>query len=77
MNETMKQLSDIFCDVFDDNSLVITENTIIKEIRGYDSLVHISLIASIQEEFKIRYDINEIMALNSVSDIISSIENKK
>lgn len=76
MNEKLKVLSEIFRDVFDDDTIVINEETCIKEIKGYDSLVHVSLIAAVQDEFRIHFDVNEIMAINTVADIISSIENK-
>lgn len=76
MDERLEILTEIFCDVFDNTELEITEDTDLKDIEGWDSLVHISLMAAVQEEFGIKYDIDEMTEITSVADILESIERK-
>lgn len=77
MNQNILQtLNEIFQDIFDDDSIQLSEQTIISEIDGWDSLIHISIIAAIQDEFSISFDMDEITKFNRVEDMISAIEEK-
>ena len=76
MDERLEILAEIICDVFDDTDIEITEDTDLKSIDGWDSLVHISLMAAVQEEFGIKYDIDEMTEITTVADILDSIERK-
>ena len=76
MDERLSQLAEIFQDVFDDDSLSISAETEIAEIEGWDSLIHITLMAAIQDEFGVSYDIDEITELKTVGDIIASLDRK-
>lgn len=76
MDERLSQLTELFQDVFDDDSLSISAETKINEINGWDSLIHITLMAAIQDEFGVSYDIDEITELNTVGDILISLDRK-
>ena len=77
MDEKMNQLTEIFQDVFDNEDITLTEDTKIKEITGWDSFIHISLMAAVQDEFGVAYNIEEIMKLKTVGELIASIEGKQ
>ena len=72
----LNQLQTIFRNIFDDQSLIITNETTAKEIKMWDSLTHLQLINEIESHFKIKISFNEVMMINSVGDIISIIEKK-
>jgi acyl carrier protein len=72
----LEQLQQVFRKVFQDKDLVITTNTSAKDIKMWDSLTHLELIASIEEEFKINFSFDEVMQFNSVGDMIQVIEKK-
>ena len=44
----------VFRDVFDDRKIKISDSTTSRDIMGWDSLVHINLIAAIEDEFDIK-----------------------
>lgn len=46
------------------------------EEKIWDSLVHIELIISLEKEFSITFDIEELFELTTVSKIIGMIERK-
>lgn len=77
MAENMKRLTEIFQDIFDDENLALTSEMKVKEIKGWDSFVHISLMAAIQDEFGITYSIEEIMEMETIDKILLSIEKKQ
>ncbi|WP_104697215.1 MULTISPECIES: acyl carrier protein [unclassified Helicobacter] len=75
-NEIKERLQEIFRDIFDDENLEISEATTANDIEEWDSLMHISLVSSIEKEFKIRFALGELQDLKNVGDMIALIEAK-
>ncbi len=71
--KVMNKLNDIFCDVFDNDSIIISELTTSSEIEGWDSVMHITLIAEIEDEFDVRFSMNDVLNMKTVGDIASRI----
>lgn len=74
--EIIERLNSIFRDVFDDENISVNENTTAKDVNGWDSLMYITLIATIEDDFKIKFDMKEIISMNNVGKMISLIEEK-
>ena len=72
--EIFERLNTVFRDVFDDESIELTESTGPDDIDDWDSLAHISLIAAIENEFGIRFDIKTALHLKSAGEIVNAIE---
>ena len=71
--EILKKLNTVFCDVFDDDTLTVTEQTTSDDIDEWDSLAYISLIAAIENEFGIRFDIRSALHMKSAGEIADAI----
>ena len=69
-------LARVFVEVFDDDTLVISDALVREDYKGWDSLGHIRLIAAIEEAFSISFTIEEIETLTSVSRILDGIAAK-
>ena len=76
-NEVMNKLNEIFCNVFDDESIVLTDLTNAKDIEDWDSLEQINLIVAIENEFQMMFDINEINSLENVGQMADLIMSKQ
>jgi acyl carrier protein len=74
--EILVKLNEIFQDVLDDDSIVVGESTVAKDIEGWDSLAHITLIAAIEDEFNFKFDIKEVVKTKNIKDMIDIIERK-
>ncbi len=74
--EIMEKVNEIFRDVFDDDTLVITDETNSDDIEDWDSLEHISLIISMEKEFGLKFDIKEVNKLENVGQMVDMIRNK-
>lgn len=72
--EILKKLNVVFRDVFDDDSIVLTDRTGADDIDDWDSLAHISLIAAIENEFGIRFDVKTALHLKTAGEIVTAIE---
>ncbi len=74
--EIMEKVNEIFRDVFDDDSLIITDSTNSDDIEDWDSLEHISLIISMEKEFGLKFDIKEVNKLENVGGMVDMIRDK-
>jgi len=76
INNIFHKVQEIFRDVFDDNTLIITFETSSDNIEDWDSLNHIILISAVQDEFDIKIKLDEMLLLNNVGDLIDIIQKK-
>ena len=62
--EVMERLTGVFRDVFDDDSIVITDQTTANDIEEWDSLEHINLIDAVEQEFHMQFQMKEVCGRN-------------
>ena len=76
MNREMiyQRINEIFRDVFDDEDIVISSETTAADIEGWDSLVHVNLIISIEKKFEIKFKMEEFSTLRNVGAMVELIE---
>ena len=74
--EIFAKLTGVFRDVFDDEELTIADATTADDIEDWDSLTHITLLSSVEDEFGIRFDMKAVHGLKNVgemADLIASM----
>ena len=74
-DEIFARLTEVFRDIFDDETLELEETTSPDDIPEWDSLANISLIAATEREFGIRFDMKTIKTLKTAGDIADQIGN--
>jgi len=74
--EVFNSVQNIFRDIFDEEELIINENTNTDDIEEWDSLNHINLVSAIEKEFKIKFSIKEFMMMKDIYAIIDMILEK-
>ena len=74
--EIMENVQRIFRDVFDDESLIITDTTNSSDIEDWDSLEHIALVVSMEKEFDLKFDLKEVNELANVGEMVDLIASK-
>jgi acyl carrier protein len=74
--EVVKRTQDIFRDIFNEPTLVISDSMSARNIGQWDSLNHINLLSAIQQEFAIKFALTELQSLNNVGAIIDLILKK-
>lgn len=72
--EVFEKLNGIFREVFDDDSIELQESTTAEDIDGWDSLVHITLVAAVEEEFGFKFKMKDVVSMKNVGDMVSIIE---
>jgi acyl carrier protein len=78
MDETqvLAGLSDIFQDVFDDDSIVLTPDVTPSEIPWWDSARYITLVVATESRFGIRFEPAELESMRTVRDFVRRIHGK-
>ena len=71
--EIFKKINEIFADVFDDDSIVVTEETSAKDIEDWDSLTHITLISAVEEAFDIKFAMKDVIGMQNVGEMVDII----
>ncbi len=74
--EIYTQLNEVFRDVFDDESITVCDETTAADVDGWDSLMHISLIDAVEEEFDIRFDMKTVVKMKNVGEMVDAIESE-
>ncbi|MBR1910235.1 MAG: acyl carrier protein [Lachnospiraceae bacterium] len=71
--EVYERLNAVFADVFDDDELTVNDETTAADVDGWDSLMHITLIDAVEEEFDISFDMKTIVKLKNVGEMVDVI----
>jgi acyl carrier protein len=74
--QTFATLTDVFRDVFEDDSIVLRENTTADDIADWDSQSHITLILAAEQRFGVKFRTSELDSLKNVGDFVSLIDAK-
>ncbi|MBR2951307.1 MAG: acyl carrier protein [Lachnospiraceae bacterium] len=74
--EVFAKLNAVFCDVFDDEDIVIGEATTAEDIEDWDSLEHITLVAAVEAEFGVKFSMGQVVTLKNVGEMVDLILSK-
>jgi len=70
--EVYARLKDVFADVFD-REVDLNDNTTAADVDGWDSLTHITLIGTVEDEFDIKFPMKDVVHMKNVGDMVSLI----
>lgn len=73
-SEIFERLNNVFREVFDDDSITVTDATVAADIDGWDSLMHITLISAVEDEFDISFNMKSVVKMKNVGDMVDIIE---
>jgi len=70
------KLSDIFHDVFDDESIVLTPQLTADDVDEWDSLAHVRLVLAVEKKFGLKFSAAEVGRLKNVGEFAALIQAK-
>ncbi|MCK9343134.1 MAG: acyl carrier protein [Massilibacteroides sp.] len=73
----IKQLQSIIAKEVKLENVELTEENTANDVKGWDSLSHIAIIAQIEETFSIKFKLRELAKLKKVGSIIDLIIKKQ
>lgn len=75
-DEVFVKLNEVFQDVFDDESITVTETTTADDIEEWDSLEHINLLAAVEQEFGMKFNMGQVVSMKNVGEMADIIMSK-
>ncbi len=72
--EILAKVNEVICDVFDDDTIRVTDETVAGDVKGWNSLMHITLIGSIEDEFDIVFAMKDVVGLKNVGQMVDLIK---
>jgi acyl carrier protein len=76
MVDRLSRLNEVFQDVFDDDELAINRESTARDVEGWDSLMHVTLLINIEKAFGVKFTSSEVARLKSVGDLLDLISAK-
>lgn len=70
--EVLERLQKVFDEVFLEK-VVVTPELTASEVGEWDSLLHVSLILAVEQEFRIRFRVGEVEATKNVGELANLI----
>ena len=71
--EIYERLTEIFQDVFDDDDITISAKTTAEDIEDWDSLTHITLVSTVENEFGMHFTMGEVSTMKNVGEMVGII----
>lgn len=71
--EVYEKLKEVFCEVFDDEDIVISDTTTADDIEDWDSLEHINLVVATEKKFGIKFNMGEVSKMKNVGEMVDTI----
>ena len=76
MDEIYATLTDVFREVFDDDSINLSPQITSDDIDGWDSLSHVNLIIAVELKFNINFTQREMLSFENVGELAACIAKK-
>ena len=74
---TIEVIQEILADIVNIPDLQLESSTTARDVPGWDSLAHISLVSALESQFLIRFALGELQSLKNVGDMVAIIDSKK
>lgn len=75
-DEIIQQLQPIFRDVLDQPNLQLTAESNASNVEDWDSLAHVTLVASVEKHFRVKFTLAELQSLKNIGDMADLIAKK-
>lgn len=72
-DDVLGKVTEIIRDVFDDENIEVTDSTVAADVEGWDSLMHITLIGTVEDEFDIKFAMKDVVGMKNVGEMVDLI----
>ena len=72
----IEKVTEIFRNNFDDDDIVLTDETTAADIEDWDSLEHVNLVVAMEKKFNLKFDMKAVGQLKNVGEMVDLIKEK-
>jgi acyl carrier protein len=76
MQDVLARVRKAFSAAFEVEPGSVTINTVPGDIRAWDSMGHVTLASSLEQEFGLTFDVDELMEMENVREIVRIVQAK-
>ena len=76
MQDVLARVQRAFSSAFDVEPGSVTIDTVPGDIREWDSMGHVTLASSLEQEFGLTFDVDELMEMENVREIVRILQAK-
>lgn len=73
--EIYSELEEVFEEIFDEK-VSLSADTTADDIEDWDSLTHITLIAAVENKFRIKFKMKEVSSMKNIGEMVSIISER-
>ncbi len=74
---TIDTLQTVFRDVFEEDDIVISRTTTARDVAGWDSVMNVTLMISVERAFGLRFKSGNIAGLKNVGELADLVDRLK
>jgi len=71
--DVFERLNKVFREVFDDDDIIVTEETTADDIEDWDSFEHINLVVAVEDEFSFKIPMGKVVTMKNVGEMADII----
>ena len=71
--DVYERLNGVFQEVFDDETITVSDQTTAEDIEDWDSFEHINLIVGVEEEFSFKIPMGKAVNMKNVGEMVDII----
>lgn len=68
-----ERLTEVFREVFDDDGIVLNDETTADDIEDWDSFEHINLVVAVENEFSFKIPMGKVVTMKNVGEMVDII----
>ncbi|MCR5390703.1 MAG: acyl carrier protein [Lachnospiraceae bacterium] len=72
--EILEKVNEVFRDVFEDDSIIVKDETTADDIEDWDSLMHITLVSEIENAFGFKFKMKDVVGMKNVGEMLDIIK---
>lgn len=76
MDDVLNRVQTAFKSAFDVDPQTISVNTTPDDVTAWDSMGHVTLASSLEKEFGLTFDVDDLMEMENVKEICRIVESK-
>ncbi len=72
--EILEKVNEVFREVFEDDSIIVKDETTADDIEDWDSLMHITLVSEIENAFGFKFKMKDVVGMKNVGEMLDIIK---
>ena len=70
------EIRKVIAEVLGINSSVLSEDTTIGDLPGWDSFHHLQIISNIEQKFGFQFNADDLISFGNIKDIVNAVEKR-